>query len=105
MPRMRILTANEQEAFDKPPTFDYRDRKRFFDFPKSLLTAVAIIRNANHQIGFLVSCRYFRATRRFFPLAPVMSPHQHAQEVRLPQRKTPRYPRCPAPEKDYVEQV
>ena len=37
MARMRILTANEQETFDKPPLFDHRDRKRFFDFPKSLL--------------------------------------------------------------------
>lgn len=66
MPRMRILTANEQEAFDKPPVFDHRDRKKFFDFPKSLLTTAASMRNANHQIGFLVSCGYFRATRRLF---------------------------------------
>ena len=66
MPRMRILTANEQGAFDKPPEFDHRDRKRFFDFPKSLLMATASLRNVNHQIGFLVSCGYFRATRRLF---------------------------------------
>lgn len=66
MPRMRILTANEQEAFDKPPVFDHRDRKKFFDFPKSLLTTAASMRNANHQIGFLVSCGYFRATQRLF---------------------------------------
>ena len=66
MPRMRILSTNEQEAFDRPPAFDHRDRKKFFDFPKSLLTTAATMRNPDHQIGFLVSCGYFRATRRFF---------------------------------------
>ena len=69
MPRMRILTANKQELFDKPPLFDHRDRKKLFDFPKSLLAVAAIMRNSDHQIGFLASCGYFRATRRFF--APV----------------------------------
>ena len=69
MPRMRILSTNEQETFDKPPAFDHRDRKKFLDFPKSLLTTAATMRNPDHQIGFLVSCGYFRATRRFF--APV----------------------------------
>jgi len=66
---MRILSTNEQETFDKPPAFDHRDRKKFLDFPKSLLTTAATMRNPDHQIGFLVSCGYFRATRRFF--APV----------------------------------
>tara|TARA_R110000787_G_scaffold285825_1_gene402431 strand:- start:150 stop:3149 length:3000 start_codon:yes stop_codon:yes gene_type:complete len=66
---MRILSTNEQEAFDKPPAFDHRDRKKFLDFPKFLLTTAATMRNPDHQIGFLVSCGYFRATRRFF--APV----------------------------------
>ena len=31
MPRMRILSASEQEAFDKPPLFDHRERKKFFE--------------------------------------------------------------------------
>ena len=66
MPRMRILTVNEQEAFNKPPPFDHRDRKKFFDFPKSLLAVAATMRNPDHQISFLVSCGYFRATRRFY---------------------------------------
>jgi TnpA family transposase len=43
--------------------------KKFLDFPKFLLTTAATMRNPDHQIGFLVSCGYFRATRRFF--APV----------------------------------
>jgi hypothetical protein len=31
---MRILTANEQQAFDRPPMFDHCDRKKYFDLPK-----------------------------------------------------------------------
>lgn len=69
MARMRILTANEHELFDNPPLFDHRDRKKFFDFPKSLLEIATTMRNTDHQIGFLVSCGYFRATRRFFGAA------------------------------------
>ena len=37
MARMRILTANEQQAFDKPPLFDHRDRKKYFDLAKGLM--------------------------------------------------------------------
>ena len=66
---MRILTASEQEIFDNPPLFYHRDRKKFFDFPKPLLAISTTMRNSDHQIGFLVSCGYFRATRRFFGAA------------------------------------
>lgn len=69
MPRMRILTASEQEAFDRPPLFDHRERQKFFTFPKALLDMAQSMRSVDHQVGFLVSCGYFRATRRFF--APV----------------------------------
>ena len=34
MVRMRILTASEQEALDKPPLFDHKERKQFFDPPR-----------------------------------------------------------------------
>jgi len=66
MPRIRTLTDNEQESFDRLPAFDRRVRKKFFDFPKSLLTIAATMRNSDYQIRFLVSCGYLRATRRFF---------------------------------------
>ncbi len=59
MPRMRILTANEQEAFDKPPVFDHRERKKFFELPKSLLMIAASMRNADHQIVFFCQLRVF----------------------------------------------
>ncbi len=68
MPRMRILSPSEQEAFDKPPLFDHRERKKFFEFPKALLEAAQSMHSPDHRAGFLVSCGYFKATRRFYAL-------------------------------------
>lgn len=66
MPRMSILTASEQEAFDKPPLFDYRQRKQFFSFPGALLEVARTLRTPGSRIGFLLLCGYFKATKRFF---------------------------------------
>jgi len=63
---MRILTANEQQAFDKPPLFDHRDRKKYFDLPKGLMDIAKSLRAPGGQIGFLLMCGYFKATRRFY---------------------------------------
>ena len=66
MPRMRILTASEQEVFDKPPLFDHRERKKFFSLPKGLMDVAATLRTPCGQIGFLLMCGYFKATKRFY---------------------------------------
>ena len=66
MARMRILTANEQQAFDKPPLFDHLDRKKYFDLPKGLMGIAQSLRTPGGQIGFLLMCGYFKATRRFY---------------------------------------
>ena len=66
MPRMQILTTSEQTTFDKPPLFDAEQRKQFFSFPKSLLEIANTLRIPSSQIGFLLLCGYFRATKRFF---------------------------------------
>lgn len=66
MPRMRILSATEQKEFDTPPVFDAQQRKQFFEFPKALLEMAQTFRKPAHQIGFLVSCGYFKAAKRFF---------------------------------------
>jgi len=66
MPRMRILTSSEQEAFDKPPLFDYQQRKQYFNFPKALLEVARVLRTPNSRMGFLLLCGYFKATKRFF---------------------------------------
>jgi len=66
MARMRILTTNEQQAFDKPPLFDHRDRKKYFDLPKGLMDIAKSVRTPLGQIGFLLMCGYFKATKRFY---------------------------------------
>lgn len=66
MPRMRILSHSEQDAFDKPPVFDHRMRKQFFDFPNALIDMATNLRTPTGQIGFLISAAYFKATKRFF---------------------------------------
>lgn len=66
MPRMRILSATELEQFDKPPVFDARQREQFFEFSKTLLETAQNFRKRAHQVGFLVSCGYFKAAKRFF---------------------------------------
>lgn len=66
MPRMRILSASEQETFDRPPLFDHKQRKQFFSFSRALLDIARTLRTPSSQIGFLLLCGYFKATKRFF---------------------------------------
>lgn len=56
MARMRILSTSEQEAFDKPPLFDHRERKQFLILPKELMDIVDGLRTPESQIGFLLMC-------------------------------------------------
>jgi Domain of unknown function (DUF4158) len=41
-------------------------RKQFFDFSKKLLDIARSLRNPTNQIGFLLLCGYFKATKRFY---------------------------------------
>lgn len=66
MPRMQILSAPEQDAFDRPPLFDFSERKRCFDLPKPLMDIAIELRSPESQIGFLVMCAYFKAAKRFY---------------------------------------
>lgn len=66
MARMRILTSNEQDAFDKPPLFDHKERKQFMILPKGLMDIAKGMRTPDSQIGFLLMCAYFKATKRFY---------------------------------------
>ncbi len=63
---MRILSAAEQDRFERPPTFDSTERKRYFEFPRSAIDVAEELRTPASQIGFLLAYGYFRATRRFF---------------------------------------
>ena len=66
MPRMKILNAVEQEAFESPPVFNSVQRKEYFDFPLALRHLAASLHAPTHQLGFLLSSAYFKATKKFF---------------------------------------
>jgi Domain of unknown function (DUF4158) len=67
MPRMNILNAVEQEAFESAPVFTSFQRKQHFDFPQAIQQATANLRTPANQLCFLLSCGYFKASKRFFP--------------------------------------
>ena len=66
MPRMKILNAVEQEAFESPPVFNSVQRKQYFDFPLALRHLASSLHTPTHQLCFLLSSAYFKATKRFF---------------------------------------
>ena len=68
MPRMKILNGVEREAFELPPIFNSVGRKCNFDFPMAIEQIAAGLRTPTNQLCFLVSCGYFKATHRFYPV-------------------------------------
>ena len=68
MPRMKILNGVEREGFDLPPIFNSAERKRCFDFPAPILQIATSLRTNTNQVVFLMSCGYFKATKRFYPV-------------------------------------
>ena len=68
MPRMKVLNSIEQDAFEFPPVFNSAERKRHFDFPVAIQQIAAELRTPTNQLCFLLSCGYFKATHRFYPI-------------------------------------
>lgn len=67
MPRMKVLNNIERDTFETPPMFNSVERKRCFDFPTALEELVVGLRSSTNQLGFMLTCGYFRASRRFYP--------------------------------------
>jgi hypothetical protein len=63
---MKILNTVEQEAFESPPVFNSVQRKQYFDFPLALRHLASSLHTPSHQLCFLLSSAYFKATKRFF---------------------------------------
>ena len=63
---MRILSAADEVRFENPPVFNSAERKRYFDFSRSVLDVALGLRSPVNRIGFLLGYGYFRAARRFF---------------------------------------
>ena len=55
MPRMRVLSAAEQQAFYTPPTLNAAQRKAVFDLPVAYQKEAEKLRDPIHQIGFWVN--------------------------------------------------
>src|SRR5450432_3778784 len=68
MPRMQILNSVERGVFDSPPIFNSAERKRCFDFSAPLQDIATSLRTSTNQVVFLMSCGYFKATKRFYPV-------------------------------------
>ena len=52
--------------FDTPPIFNSSERKRFFTFPNSFKEKAGTLRKPSTKAGFLLSCGYFKAAKKFF---------------------------------------
>jgi TnpA family transposase len=63
---MKILNTVEQEAFDTPPVFNNLQRKRYFDFPSTILKLAKDLRSPTNQAYFLLGCGYFQASKKIF---------------------------------------
>jgi hypothetical protein len=66
MPRQRLLTPTEQQAFDAPPVLTAGQRQKYFVVSPDLGELIASLRTATNQVCFLVQLGYFRAAQRFF---------------------------------------
>ena len=66
MPRQRLLTPAEQQAFDTPPVLSAGQRHKYFAVSPELSELIASLRRPVNQVCFLVQLGYFRATHRFF---------------------------------------
>lgn len=66
MPRLKILSAAEQDEFDSPPLLSGDSRKAHFRFNQILQELVKQIKGDNHQIGFVLMFYYFKIAQKFF---------------------------------------
>jgi hypothetical protein len=66
MPRMQILTAAEQQAFDTPPVFSGTQRETFFHVADSLREVLTTLRSPTNRVCLVLSVGYFRVAKRFF---------------------------------------
>lgn len=66
MPRMQILTAAEQKAFDTLPVFSDPERATFFEVSDSLNAVLVTLRSPTNRVYLVLTVGYFRVAKRFF---------------------------------------
>src|SRR6266511_1555188 len=66
MARMKIFNSLEEEAFENPPVFNSVERKKFFDFPNSIIEFMVTLKTTTNKVCFLVLFGYFKARKKIF---------------------------------------
>jgi len=66
MSNLHILTADEQQAFDYPPTLSVEMRALCFAIDTSLDKVLNKLRTPATKVGFLLQYAYFKGYQRFF---------------------------------------
>mgnify|MGYP001287365104 CR=1 FL=1 len=67
MPKLSILTTEEQREFDSPPKFHKVDRPRYFSIsPEIRQLGFNKLRTPVNRVGFILQLGYFRASGKFF---------------------------------------
>lgn len=66
MARMKILSPQEEEAFESPPMFSSNERQKYFDFPAAVNDIAETLRTPTNEVCFLVMLGYFKATNKFY---------------------------------------
>src|SRR5215204_5072294 len=66
MSRLIILTDDEQNEFDYPPTLSSDVKAICFSITKELGNTVNRLRTLTNKVGFLLQYAYFKACKRFF---------------------------------------
>lgn len=66
MPRLAILTEEEQMEFDYPPALPHEVRAVCFAIPEEVEKKINRLRTPTNKVGFLLQYAYFKACKRFF---------------------------------------
>ena len=69
MPRLSILTKEEQRNFDNPPDWNTTNRAFCFVLTAQLQKKINQLHTSVNKVGFLIQYAYFKATQRFFPVS------------------------------------
>lgn len=66
MSRLKIFTASEIKAFDKPPKLSAKQRQQAFALTENVISTISRLRSPENKVAFLLSLGYFRVSGRFF---------------------------------------
>ena len=66
MPRLSILTEEEQLDFDYPPILNVEERAICFAINNSIENTINKLRTPTNKVGFLLQYGYFKTCKRFF---------------------------------------